>query len=555
MKRFTFLPRVILGLLLFVTGGGISLAADTYVTNTVNGTTYTFTVTSTNTKDKTANVSLSKIGGTDLAKYTASTDIDLAAAYPNGTFTVDGTTYTITSMAAMGGTSIATVKMPSTVTSLPKYCFNGCTSLTTVSIPGIQTIGEAAFSDCTSLSGELTIPKGASVAYRAFDGCSGITSIVLHSSMTSGADWSGNGCFMSMSGVKSVSIIDDGNNTIPANVFGGASFSKDGVTLKIDNTITAIGAYAFKSANFPKNLDLSQFTSFGSHAFDGNTTITGNNGVTFAENTQFSGEQTFVNCTGLSGTLTIPNGANISYRAFDGCKGITSIVLHSGMTSREYNRNGCFMTMSGVTSVSIKDDGNHTIPANVFGHASFSTDGVSLNIDNTITGIGDYAFNHANFPTTLDLSSQFTSYGISAFEDNKVFKGNENGVIAVKTPSGASGVTVGSKAFWNTQATEIDIDPNMVYSGCAPTDAYYSNGAGPYNGTSITKIVFESSITSIPDYLFLHASGIPSTCTVTWPTKPITHIGKGAFCGVQFTAAIPKKNVRGRDDWRICLCT
>ena len=539
MKRFTFLPRVILGLLLFVTGGGISLAADTYVTNTVNnGTTYTFKVTS--TKDKTANVSLSQIGGTALASYNG-TDIDLIAAYPNGTFTVDGTTYTITSMAAMGGTSIATVKMPSTVTSLPKYCFNGCTSLTTVSIPGIQTIGEAAFSDCTSLSGELTIPKGASVAYRAFDGCSGITSIVLHSSMTSGADWSGNGCFMSMSGVKSVSIIDDGNNTIPANVFGGASFSKDGVTLKIDNTITAIGAYAFKSANFPKNLDLSQFTSFGSHAFDGNTTITGNNGVTFAENTQFSGEQTFVNCTGLSGTLTIPNGANISYRAFDGCKGITSIVLHSGMTSREYNRNGCFMTMSGVTSVSIKDDGNHTIPANVFGHASFSTDGVSLNIDNTITGIGDYAFNHANFPTTLDLSSQFTSYGISAFEDNKVFKGNENGVIAVKTPSGASGVTVGSKAFWNTQATEIDIDPNMVYSGCAPTDAYYSNGAGPYNGTSITKIVFESSITSIPDYLFLHASGIPSTCTVTWPTKPITHIGKGAFCGVQFTAAIPKK--------------
>ncbi len=62
--------------------GGVSLAAD--VTNTVNGTTYTFTVTS--TKDKTANVSLSKIGGTDLASYTG-TDIDLAAAYSDGTFT------------------------------------------------------------------------------------------------------------------------------------------------------------------------------------------------------------------------------------------------------------------------------------------------------------------------------------------------------------------------------------------------------------------------------------------------------------------------------------
>ena len=39
----------------------------------------------------------------------------------------------------------------------------------------------------------------------------------------------------------------------------------------------------------------------------------------------------------------------------------------------------------------------------------------------------------------------------------------------------------------------------------------------------------------------MHASNIPPTCTVTWPTNPITHIGNGAFCGVQFTAAIPKE--------------
>ena len=228
---------------------------------------------------------MSKIGGTDLASYTASTDINLAAAYSKGTYKSGDTLYTITSMEAMGGNkTIKTVEMPSTVTLLPSYCFNGCSALTTVSIPGIQTIGEGAFLNCSALTGELTIPNGANIAYRAFDGCSGITSIVLHSSMTSG-NWSGNGCFMSMSGVKSVSIKDDGNHTIPANVFGGASFSKDGVTLKIDNTINEIGAYAFKSANFPTTLDLSQFTSFGSHAFDGNTTITGNNGVTFAKNT------------------------------------------------------------------------------------------------------------------------------------------------------------------------------------------------------------------------------------------------------------------------------
>lgn len=559
MKSFTFLPRVILGLLLFVTGGGISLAADTYVTNTANnGTTYTFKVGTNNT------VTLSKIGDTDLKSYTG-TDIDLLSAYPKGTFTsTDGsTTYTITSMEAMGGTSIKTVKMPKTVTSLPwycfdgctslttvnfpgitslpKYCFKGCTALTTVSIPGIQTIGEGAFLNCSALTGELTIPNGANIAYRAFDGCSGITSIVLHSSMTSG-EHDRNGCFMSMSGVTSVSIIDDGNHTIPANVFGNASFSKDGVTLTIPKSIKAIGNGAFYHANFPTNaLDLSQFTSIGSSAFEGDNKITVNNGVTFAENTTI-GEQAFWGCTALSGELTIPKGARVGHKAFNDCSGITSIVLHTGMTSVKYywNDEGCFMSMPGVKSVSIiKDDGYNTIPAYVFGGAKFA-DGVTLTIPSTITGIGASAFNHANFPTTLDLS-KFTSYGASAFEGNGAFKGNENGVIAVKTPSGKSGVTVGSKAFWNTGATEIDIYPNMVYSGCAPTDDYYSNGAGPYNGKNITKVVFENSVTSIPDYLFLHASDIPATCAVTWPKEAITHIGKGAFCGVQFTAALPKE--------------
>ncbi len=555
MKSFTFLPRVILGLLLFVTGGGISLAADTYVTNTNNGTTYTFKVGTNNT------VTLSKIGDTALDKYTG-TSIDLATDYPNGTFTVGGTTYTITSMDAMGGTSIETVKMPSTVTLLPNRCFDSCKSLKSVSFPGIKTIGslafyncssltgitipegatvgEKAFQNCTGLTGELTIPKG-TYNNRIFDGCTKITDLVIHTGAYINDKWEGHGCFGSMPSVTNVTLIDDGDHTIPAYLFGCASFSTAGVTLTIPESITAIGDYAFYKANFPKTLKLSQFTSFGTHAFDGNTTLA-NKDVTFAEKTKFTGEQTFLDCTGLSGTLTIHNGANIPYKAFDGCSGITSIVLHSGMTSGEHDHNGCFMSMSGVSSVTIIDDGNHTIPANVFGHALFSTDGVTLKIDNTITGIGDNAFYNANFPTTLDLS-HFTSYGVSAFESNSAFKGNDNGVIAVQKPTSATSdvITVGSKAFWNTQATEIDIYPNMSYSGCGPTDAYYSNGAGPYNGKNITKVVFENSVTSIPDYLFLHASNIPATCEVTWPTEAITHIGKGAFCGVQFKAAIPSE--------------
>ena len=549
MKRFTFLPRVILGLLLFVTGGGISLAADTYVTNTVNSTTYTFKVTSTNAKDKTANVSLSKIGDTALASYKG-TSIDLATDYPNGTFIEGGTTYTITSMDAMGGTSIETVKMPSTVTSLPWYCFNKCTSLTSVSFPGItslpkycfqectalttfsipsiQSIGDYAFLNCSKLTGTLTIPSGAYVGNEAFYG-TGYTTLVINTGTIDNATSFWGYAFSNMGSVTNVEIVNGGNNKIPDNTFKGAEF-KASVDLNIDKdkAITTIGAYAFSGANFPKNLDLSQFTSIGSHAFDGNKTLANKN-VTFAENTTI-GEAAFSGCTSLSGTLTIPKGASVAYQAFNNCSGITSIVLHSGMTSGESWHNGCFLSMSSVSSVSIIDDGNHTIPANVFGGASFSKD-VTLEIDKDITGIGDYAFYNAYFPTTLDLS-KFTSYGASAFENNKVFQGNDQKVIAVK-PSGENSVTVGSRAFWNTQATEVDVDPNVTYSGC--------ENYGPYNGSNITTIKFNSNITDIPDYVFNNATDILADCSVAWPTNTIRNIGAKAFCGVKFKTAIPSE--------------
>ena len=416
-----------------------------------------------------------------------------------------------------------------------KYCFQECTALTTFSIPSIQSIGDNAFKDCSALTGTLTIPSGAYVGNGAFNG-TGYTTLVINTGTKDNATSFWGYAFSNMGGVTKVEIVYGGSNKIPDNTFKGAAF-KDGVDLTISSDIKGIGAYAFSSANFPTNLDLSKFTSIGSHAFEGNTTLA-NKDISFAEKTTI-GEDAFLNCTALTGELTIPNGANVAYRAFNGCSGITSIVLHSGMTSGEHDRNGCLMSMSGVKSVSIKDDGNHTIPANVFGHALFATD-VTLTMDNTITAIGDYAFNNANFPTTLDLS-HFTSYGVSAFESNTAFKGNANGVIAVQKPTSAtSDVTVRRKAFWNTGATEIDVNPNVDYSKCKPNDAYYKYGYGPYNGTNINTIKFTYGITSVPDYVFLNASDIPSTCKVIWPTDP-THIGNGAFCGVKFKAAIPSK--------------
>ena len=192
---------------------------------------------------------MSKIGGTDLASY-ASDDLNLKSVYSEGTYISGDTTYTITSMAAMqGNTTIKTVEMPSTVTSLPASCFSGCTALKSVSFPGIKTIQDYAFRNCSALTGTLTIPSGAYVNNQAFNGCTGVTTLVIHTGTTDNPTSFYGDAFLNMGNVTKVEIVDGGSTKIPDNTFKGAAF-KDGVDLNIDKAITTIGNYAFSSAKF-----------------------------------------------------------------------------------------------------------------------------------------------------------------------------------------------------------------------------------------------------------------------------------------------------------------
>ena len=83
-------------------------------------------------------------------------------------------------------TSLASVTVPSSVTSIGYEVFSGCTSLSSVILSeGVTSIGRQVFSGCTSLT-SITLPEGVtSIGSSAFDGCSGLTSITIPSSLTS----------------------------------------------------------------------------------------------------------------------------------------------------------------------------------------------------------------------------------------------------------------------------------------------------------------------------------------------------------------------------------
>lgn len=73
---------------------------------------------------------------------------------------------------------VTSVVLSDSVTSIGNYAFSGCTSLTSVTIPGsVTSIGGAAFQGCTGLT-SVTIPNSVtSIGSAAFQGCTSLTSV------------------------------------------------------------------------------------------------------------------------------------------------------------------------------------------------------------------------------------------------------------------------------------------------------------------------------------------------------------------------------------------
>ena len=266
------------------------------------------------------------------------------------------------------------------VTSISNRAFYGCSELTSVTIPNsVTSIDYSAFSGCSELT-SVTIPNSVTrIGNEAFSGCSKLTSAPIPNSVTQIGYYAFNGC----SGLTSV--------TIP-------------------NSVTYIGAFAFKGCSGLTSVTIpNSVTRIGSYAFDGCTGLTT---VIFnAEKCTQWGTNTnpvFKTCTKLS-TLTIGKSVTtIPSYVFSGCTGLTSIVVDEGNTKYD-SRNNCNAIIETASNTLIFGCKGSIIPNSVTSIGNDAFNGciglTSVTIPNSVTSIGDYAFKGCTALTEVDLNS------------------------------------------------------------------------------------------------------------------------------------------------------
>ena len=373
----------------------------------------------------------------------------------------------------------------------------GIITLTTIDFGSATKIIDSAFEGCTGLT-ELVLPERIiQTNNNSFKGCTGLIKLEILGEVNVH-----NNVFQDCTSLADVTLVKVKN--IGNGMFRNCSSLTE---ITIPETATSIGSTAFMGTSLVSIHVPANVTSIGTQAFEEVKTFTT---LTLAENSKLTtiGHRCF-QYSNLTGDIVLPEGlTSMDTRAFVGTK-ITSVTIPSTLTTIP---NETFVGCAELETVVLPDNLT-AIGSNAFDGCTSLTE---INVPNTVTSIGSNAFNNCTSATiTIDIT-KLTSIGSYAFKN---FTGL-TGVIDISLAT-----SVGEYAFENcTGITGVKLNSTLT-----------SIGKGAFKGcTGITEINLPSTLTSIGDSCF---QGCTSITEVTIPDS-VTYLGNSSFQGCSNLAEV-----------------
>lgn len=294
-------------------------------------------------------------------------------------------------------TSLETLFIPN-ISSIGKYGLQGCYKLREVTLNGQVSIGDYAFQNCRSLKRLTGDYKLKSVGSYAFDVCNSLESIELSDAVTSIGDYAFRYCY-NLDGIKFPTNL----TSIGKYAFAECQRFK---SIELPDTVTSIGDYAFNKCYLLKSIELpANLTSIGTNVFDACYNL---ESIELPDSLKSIGVGDFNNCVSLTSVKLPANLTSIGNSAFVNCQMLQTLVLPDSVTSIGTS---AFKGCSSLVSINIPD-GVPSISNYCFEGCNALS---SIEIPSSVTSIGNYAFQHCPSLTSLEIPPSVTSIGSNAF--------------------------------------------------------------------------------------------------------------------------------------------
>lgn len=316
----------------------------------------------------------------------------------------------------LNGSLIRELVIPSSVTKIKYLAFYGCSCLTSVTIPlSVKSIGAYAFVGCSGLTSVMIPRKVTSIGAYAFSNCSGLTSMIVENE-NSKYDSRDNCNAIIETGTNKL-LFGCQNTTILNSVTSIGDGAFEGCTgltsVIIPNSVESIGSYAFSNCSGLTSLIVENGNSKYDSRSNCNAIIeTETNKLLFGcQNTTIPNsvilieKRAFDGCSGLT-SITIPSSVTfIDNYAFRGCTGLSSIKSEIILSTNSIIRISIIRNVLGEDVFSYVDKNNCILyvpegQANTYRNAEQWSDFV--NIEEIPSVYGDV--NGDGEVTTIDIT-------------------------------------------------------------------------------------------------------------------------------------------------------